>query len=209
MPWLIVGGIALALVLVGGAVFGGVWLYGGLSGPNSGSGGMAGGGGSETDGVETFEDLSMDHVETGSTVDYDQFPPVGGEHYSFWQNCGVYDEPVLTEAAVHSLEHGAVWITYDAGLSDSDIELLASHHVSGSYVLVSPMEGLPFPVVASAWGAQLMTDDADDPRLADFLSVYEQSPEAPEPGAPCSGGYGGTQAEFDEEGAGGVGARMN
>jgi hypothetical protein len=207
-PWLIVGGVALALLLVGGAVLGGFLFYGGtaVSDEASGSGGAGGGG---TEGVETFEDLSKDHVETGVSVDYEQYPPVGGEHYGFWQNCGVYDEPVLTEAAVHSLEHGAVWITHDPALSDDEVATLTAHHTQGSYVLVSPMEDLPSPVVASAWGAQLKLDDPADPRLADFLLEYEQSPHAPEPGAPCSGAFDGTQAEFDAEGAGEVGARMN
>ncbi len=208
-PWLIVGGIVLALVLVGGLVFGGVWLYGNPGSGSASDGGTTSAGGSGSDGVQTFQGLSRDHVEVGETVDYDQFPPVGGEHYSFWQNCGVYDEPVVTEAAVHSLEHGAVWITYDPALSPADVGVLASQHVSGSYVLVSPMEGLPAPVVASAWGAQLQMEDASDTRLTDFLHEYEQSADAPEPGAPCSGAYDGTQAEFDAEGAGGLGARMN
>ncbi|WP_017588293.1 DUF3105 domain-containing protein [Nocardiopsis ganjiahuensis] len=198
----------LALLLVGAVVLGGMWMFG-SPGSGSSGGGTAGSGGADADGVQTFEDLSREHVETGETVDYDQFPPVGGEHYGFWQNCGVYDEPVLTEAAVHSLEHGAVWITYDPSLSSSDVEALASHHVSGSYVLVSPMEGLPAPMVASAWGAQLQLEDASDPRLVAFLNEYEQSPDSPEPGAPCSGGFGGTQAEFDAEGAGVLGARMD
>ncbi|WP_431868611.1 DUF3105 domain-containing protein [Nocardiopsis eucommiae] len=210
-PWLIVGGVALALVLLGGAALGGFWLYGGAgaSGGASGPDGSGGGGAARPDGVETFEGLSKNHVDTGETVDYAQFPPVGGEHYNFWQNCGVYDEPVLTEAAVHSLEHGAVWITHDPGLSDDALATLTAHHTPGSYVLVSPMEGLPSPVVASAWGAQLTLDDPADPRLTDFLLEYEQSPDAPEPGAPCSGAFDGTQAEFDAEGAGAVDARMD
>ncbi|WP_307851178.1 DUF3105 domain-containing protein [Nocardiopsis sp. MG754419] len=156
--------------------------------------------------VEHFEDLSKDHVETGETVDYEQFPPVGGEHYSFWQNCGVYDEPVLTEAAVHSLEHGAVWITHDPSLDAAEIERLAAYHEPGSYVLVSPMEGLPSPIVASAWGARIQLDDASDARIGAFLREYEQSPDAPEPGAPCSGAYGDTESDFDPET---VDARMN
>ncbi len=39
-------------------------------------------------------------------------PPVGGEHNPTWQTCGIYDQPINNENAVHSMEHGAVWITY-------------------------------------------------------------------------------------------------
>src|SRR3712207_9592687 len=42
---------------------------------------------------------------TEGSVDYPQSPPVGGEHNPIWQNCGLYEEPVRNETAVHSLEH--------------------------------------------------------------------------------------------------------
>ncbi|MGD9430703.1 DUF3105 domain-containing protein [Arthrobacter russicus] len=29
-----------------------------------------------------------------------------------WTNCGIYTAPVEPTRAVHSLEHGAVWLTY-------------------------------------------------------------------------------------------------
>jgi hypothetical protein len=61
-------------------------------------------------GVESFENLSREHTE--GNVDYEQSLPVDGEHNPVWQNCGFYDKPVRSENAVHSLEHGAVWITY-------------------------------------------------------------------------------------------------
>nr|WP_017603801.1 DUF3105 domain-containing protein [Nocardiopsis alkaliphila] len=198
-----IGGGLLGLVLFGAAGFG-LWALLGSQTPGPGTGVVAGEDGFED--VRLFDDLPREHVPTGETVDYEQFPPVGGEHYAFWQNCGVYDEPVLTEAAVHSLEHGAVWITHDPELDPDQIERLAAHHQPGSYVLVSPMEGLPSPIVASAWGAQLQLDDASDERVDAFLREYEQSPDAPEPGAPCSGAYDGTEAEAETEG---VDARMN
>ncbi len=46
-------------------------------------------------------------------VDYDQAPPAGGDHDPAWLECGVYDAPVRDENAVHSLEHGTVWVTHD------------------------------------------------------------------------------------------------
>jgi uncharacterized protein DUF3105 len=73
--------------------------------------------------------------------DYDKSlgtPPAGGPHNDVWQNCGFYDEPVRDENAVHSLEHGAVWITYLPDLPQDEIEVLRDLAESNGFVLVSP-----------------------------------------------------------------------
>ena len=36
-------------------------------------------------------------------------------------NCGIYDKPVPSERAVHNLEHGAIWITYQPSLPQSEM----------------------------------------------------------------------------------------
>jgi len=141
------------------------------------------------DGVQHYKDLSRDHVET--EVEYPQTPPVGGDHAPVWTNCGVYTEPVEPTQAVHSLEHGAVWIGYDPALPAGEVETLTSLGESNSYVLLSPVDGVPAAVTASAWGKQLTVDSAEDPRLAAFVQKYQQGPQTPEPGAACTGGAGG------------------
>ncbi|MEJ5913065.1 DUF3105 domain-containing protein [Pseudokineococcus sp. 1T1Z-3] len=138
------------------------------------------------DGVQTFEDLGRDHT-TGS-VEYAETPPVGGDHSPAWWNCGVYAEPVVDENAVHSLEHGAVWITYDPALPAEQVDQLAAAAAPYDYTLLSPYEGLPSPVVLSAWGVQLPLQDAADERVAPFLAQYVQGDQTPEPGAACTGG---------------------
>jgi hypothetical protein len=136
--------------------------------------------------VETYDDLSQNHVD--EPVDYEQSPPVGGEHAPVWQDCGFYDEPVASENAVHSLEHGAVWVTYDPDLPASDVQVLEKLVEGRTHLLVSPFEDLPAPVVASAWGVQLELEDVDDSLLELFILYYEQGPQRPERGATCSGG---------------------
>lgn len=141
------------------------------------------------EGVEFFDDLSNLHTE--DTVEYPTVPPVGGPHLPppGWLICDVYDEPVPDEAAVHSIEHGAVWITYEPGLADEDVEQLAElTSVDEEYVLVSPYEGLPSPVVLSTWGHRLQVDDADDPRARAFVEQFAGGDQGGEPGAPCRTG---------------------
>ena len=135
-------------------------------------------------GVETFEVESAAH--TTDPVDYPQDPPAGGPHDPSWQNCAVYDAPVRPENAVHSQEHGAVWITYQPDLPESDREILAALAKDQPYLLISPYPGLENPVVASAWGAQLRLDDVHDPRLQAFIDRYAGN--GPEPGASCDSG---------------------
>jgi len=140
-------------------------------------------------GVQTFTGLTANHV-TGQ-VPYEQTPPVGGNHAAVLLNCAVYSQPVPNENAVHSLEHGAVWITYDPAIvTGNQLETLRKD-IPQTYAILSPHAGLPSPVVASAWGAQLNVSKVSDPRIKQFIAKYRQSPKAPEPGAPCSGGIDG------------------
>jgi hypothetical protein len=139
-------------------------------------------------GVQTFTGLSQAH--TTAPVTYPQTPPVGGPHAPAWQTCGYYSTPIASENAVHSLEHGAVWITYRPDLPAEQVTALRALAQGQAYVLVSPYPGLPAPVVASAWGKQLRVTTANDPALANFVRVYQAGPQTPEPGAPCTGGVG-------------------
>jgi len=106
------------------------------------------------------------------------------------QNCGVYTEPIVSARAVHSLEHGAVWITYRSGLDQQQVDVLTTLANARDYTLLSPMDALGAPVVLTAWGIQLEVDDASDPRIEPFLVKYVQGEQTPELGALCSGGFG-------------------
>lgn len=143
--------------------------------------------------VKTY-DVGPAGRHTEGDVDYEQSPPVGGPHNPVWQNCGFYDQPVRDENAVHSLEHGAVWITYSPSLPQNQVDELRDIAESQSYILVSPYPDLPdnTPVVASAWGKQVGLDGADDPDLESFIRAYRQGPQTPEPGALCDGGTSAT-----------------
>lgn len=149
--------------------------------------------GSAPAGTATYPEPNRAHV-TG-TVHYDRSPPVGGNHSAAWLNCGIYDRPVANENAVHSLEHGAVWITYLPGLSPAELDRLralvkAGYDGTDRYVVLSPYPGQSAPIIASAWGHQLTLQAATDPRLRSFIHYFRQGPQDLEPGAPCSRGTG-------------------
>ena len=154
----------------------------------------------EIPGLQTFDGLTASHVDSDSdasndVVDYDaQYgmnPPAGGNHWGAWLNCGIYTEPQQSENAVHALEHGALWITYNADeLSEDEISTLQDRMPS-SYVILSPYAGLESPVVASAWGNQVALDSVDDPILDDFIDKFWRSADVPEPNASCTGAIDG------------------
>ena len=138
------------------------------------------------EGLQEFEDLTNNHVDT--PVEYEQSPPVGGDHNAIWTNCGVYTSELPNENTVHSMEHGAVWITYQPDLPQDEIDALTDLVGSSGYVLLSPYADQDSPIMASAWGLQLGVDTADDDRLSVFLERYIQGEQTLEPGAACSGG---------------------
>jgi hypothetical protein len=138
--------------------------------------------GSKIAGLKKYSNLARGHVET--PVSYNVTPPVGGDHSASPQPCGAYSEPIANERGVHSMEHGAVWITYQPQLAAAEVDRLAAL-ADKKYVLVSPYPNLPSPVVASAWGRQVALTSAGDPRLQAFLDAYRDGPQAPEPGSAC------------------------
>jgi hypothetical protein len=143
----------------------------------------------EMSGVVRYPGLSRAHDESYVHEPGD-LPPAGGIHYGAWQNCGVYREPVETGYALHSLEHGAVWITYNEQLSESDITRLEGLASGRSHILVSPYPSQRSPVVLTAWGVQLEANSANDRRIPDFIDRYLQGPLTPERGGSCANGVG-------------------
>lgn len=136
-------------------------------------------------------DVKTDQAHVNGTVDYLVSPPTRGAHNPVWQNCGFYAKPVITENAVHSLEHGAVWITYTDAADDAARSTLQALAKANGFVLVSPFSGNPAPFVLTAWGRQLRVDSITDSRVAQFIDTYaKDAPSVPEPGAPCSGALG-------------------
>ncbi|MER5433770.1 DUF3105 domain-containing protein [Streptomyces sp. NPDC002588] len=142
-----------------------------------------------SDGVRTWKGtLGRTHVT--KTVNYPMEPPVGGNHNPVWLNCNgtVYTEPVNNMNAVHSLEHGAVWVTYTTKASKADVEALAAKVKKTPYTLMSPDDEQADPIMLTAWGKQRTVTGAKDPNVDKFFEQFVQGEQTPEPGASCTGG---------------------
>ncbi len=116
-------------------------------------------------------------------------PPVGGAHNALWQNCmgDVYPDQIANEHAVHSLEHGAVWVAYKQGLAADQVALLQKRVQGQEFMLMSPIAGLDKNISLQAWGYQLKVDDASDSRIDAFIKALRLNAGV-EPGVACSGG---------------------
>ena len=141
-------------------------------------------------GLQTYDySAGQEHVETA--VDYTESPPVGGPHAPppQWADCTgtVYDIDIRHENAVHSLEHGAAWITYNPDeVSDADIAKLAELVDGQSGRMLSPYAGLDSPVSIQSWNHQLKVDSASDERIQQFADFFTYNTDFyPEPGASC------------------------
>ena len=177
--WLAGGGVLAVLLVIG-------LFYLGNQGPAIAN---------NIEGVIVFPEQARDHQE--GDIAYTTDVPVGGIHNLEWQNCGIYDQPVRTENAIHSIEHGAVWIAYRPDLPANQVDILHNlvrQEQAGQqqhWILLAPKPDLKDPIVATAWRVQLRLDDASDERLLQFVKKYQQGPFTPEPGATCTfGGVG-------------------
>jgi Protein of unknown function (DUF3105) len=139
------------------------------------------------EGVRTFPATTNGNYEP--PIYYEREPPTNGDHAPYWQRCGFYSTPIENEAAVHSLDHGAVWVTYRPDLSQGELDTLRNL-AREAYVLVSPYEGLSAPVIVTAWRNQLDLEGTDDPRLRQFVDQFRVSETAPRSGNGCENGRG-------------------
>ncbi|MFF5338094.1 DUF3105 domain-containing protein [Streptomyces sp. NPDC013181] len=145
-------------------------------------------------GEKSWDEKKLTRNHVTDPVTYPMKPPVGGDHSPVWMNCDgeVYKKAIPDMNAVHALEHGSVWVTYNDKAPDADVAKLAERVSSTPYSLMSPYPDQAGAIMLTAWGKQVTVDGADDPRVAQFFSRYVQGPQTPERGAACTGGLDGS-----------------
>lgn len=149
-------------------------------------------------GIVNYREKDPELVTGGNhqqgSIEYSILPPVAGPHNDAWQNCmgDIYDAPIASEHAVHSLEHGAVWITYQPDLDAGQVERLAERVRGNEKLFLSPYEGLDAAISLQAWGYQLKVDNADDSRIDDFIKTLKVNASVEGPTALCAQGVTAT-----------------
>jgi hypothetical protein len=147
---------------------------------------------------KTEADLLKPAQHAYGKISYPQSPPVGGKHNPNWQRCqgDVYTEQIPNENAVHALEHGSVWITYNPSLPADQVAKLAAKVKGNDYMLMSPYPGLDKPISLQAWGFQLKLTSPDDGRIDQFIRDLRVNASM-ETGAVCTSGNYTTKTGTD------------
>ncbi|WP_344079263.1 DUF3105 domain-containing protein [Luedemannella helvata] len=151
----------------------------------------------EIEGITNYRETNPDLLKPApgknshewGPLTYQVNPAVGGSHNYNIQNCmgDVYKAPIPQEHAVHSLEHGAVWITYRPDLPQDQVDKLAKKIDGVAFTMMSPYPNLDSPISLQSWGFQLKVDNADDPRIDKYIQALRLNATMEE-GAACSGG---------------------
>ncbi|HMJ52543.1 MAG TPA: DUF3105 domain-containing protein [Polyangiaceae bacterium] len=187
---------------------------GGTGGTRPGDGATCGGGSDDAGGAPPELDAAPDgdcqatvapspiegaqHVPICSPVVYATNPPSSGNHYPMWADYRTYDRPILRGFWVHSLEHGAVVISYncpggcaaEVASAQSFVDgLPADCGLMARRVILTPDPDLDVRFAASAWGFTLRANCFDRHAFADFFSAhYDHAPESI-----CGGGTDPTE----------------
>lgn len=155
------------------------------------------------EGVAIQEYPAALHIGRTQRVAYDQSPPYGGPHDAVWATCTgiVYPKAIRTENAVHSLEHGAIWITYNPDDLDADqVASLAARVDGETQMMMSPYPGMNSPLSLQSWGHKLELDSVDDERIGQFISALRLNRFTyPEIGASCASVPTGGDDGFDPD----------
>lgn len=124
-------------------------------------------------GEQVIADEGQGHVEAGTELTYQHYPPSSGTHYFSPAPWGVAPSPVPEGAFVHNLEHGGVVFLYHCAPDCPELvqqfeDLVAkapeAFPHSSVKILVTSYDAtkMPSPIVALAWTRQLNMDSFDE-----------------------------------------------
>ncbi len=130
------------------------------------------------------------HLPICSPLTWATNPPSSGNHYAIWADYRTYDRPIPRGFWVHSLEHGAMVITYncpggcasEVAAAQAFIDGLpadAKCGASGRRLILAPDPELDVRFAASTWGHTLRASCFDRDAFSAFHAAhYDHAPES-------------------------------
>lgn len=122
----------------------------------------------------------QEHIKDGTPHEpYNSNPPTSGPHYTQPVEWGVYSEPVVDERAVHSLEHGGIWISYK-DIDEPTIDLLKKiAKANGGSVIMSPRPNGEAKIALASWTRLEKLEGYDEAKILEFIKANKNK--SPEP----------------------------
>lgn len=124
---------------------------------------------------EQLDPQSGRHLLPGASAPaYLSDPPTSGAHIiGGAPPSGVLMEPLDVPTQVRVLELGGVLVQYRPGeVSEAELDVLTALPEGNELIVVAPHDGLPAPLVATAWVHKMLCEDADPDALAEFGSRF-------------------------------------
>jgi hypothetical protein len=120
--------------------------------------------------------IGNNHISSADTPhkSYNSNPPTSGPHTAADADWGIYQEEISDEVAVHNLEHGGIWITYqnkDDKELKNKLESLAKQYQTK--ILLSPRIKNDSPIALVAWGRLLKLQNFDEIKIQKFIKQYK------------------------------------
>ena len=131
----------------------------------------------ENDYSRIMRNEGSSHVQEGTRVTYQSNPPTSGNHWATPLRDGVYDTEKPDEGAIHSLEHGRVWITYKPDIGQEAIDAIKDALKGQFGIIVNPRAVNETDIALSAWmrlDTFNLNEDGtlDTKRILDFIQRY-------------------------------------
>ncbi len=120
-----------------------------------------------------------EHISTTQkNKKYKTNPPTSGAHYGTAQPGGFYNRSIQDENAVHSLEHGYIWITFKDQSKNVLDELKKIAKRYPYRVVISYRKENDSPLALASWGRLLKLNNFDKKKIMEFIeNNYNRSPE--------------------------------
>ncbi len=126
-------------------------------------------------------DRGRQHIETGTAIPYQEYPPTSGSHWPVVAKWGVYPEPVPEEVFVHNLEHGGVVLLYKCATPCREVvrqlqeifDALPKSKFGHVKVLISPSTRIKSGFALLAWTRLDEFDTLDRERVLRFVRAWQ------------------------------------
>ena len=129
--------------------------------------------------LDAIPPTSSDHVE--GDVDYEEWPPAGGDHNRCWADWGVHEEELEAINFVHNQEHGGVIFYYNCPDGCAAEQALLTQLVQelGYLTILTPYSKMDHRFAVTAWGHRLLMNCLDLGAMESFyLAHVDQGPES-------------------------------